>query len=247
MKKIRIYLIALACIALACVSCKKEDEKKPDVKPVATLSQQAAIDAFAEMYSAWEANTVIPETVTVSGTALTQPQYQWALCTLVSNLVNGKSADIEVLNYKAADHPDRDSYDAETIAVTGDESVATIASKILAAAEEKGQIPNQTLFTRNGSAIAFSTNRATVTLARTVAEYKSAGSLPKSVSTEYLSASATLKGFAEQLVSYLDVWEKTVGTVSADGSHCTDNGNAWENVHFIPIPYSGGYSDGKDQ
>ncbi len=248
MKQFRIYLIALACIALACVSCKKDNENKSDVKPVATLSQQAAIDAFADMYSAWEANTIIPETVTVSGATLTQPQYQWALCTLVSNLVNGKSSDIEVLNYKAADHPERDSYDAETIAVTGEESVATVASKILAAAEEKGQIPNQTLFTRDGSAIAFSTNRATVTLARTVSEYKSAGSLPKSVSTEYLSASATLKGFAEALVSYLDIWEKTVGDVSADASHCTDNGNVWKNVHFIPVPFSGGaYADGKDQ
>ncbi len=123
-----------------------------------------------------------------------------------------------------------------------------MASKILATTKEKGQVPNQTLFTRNGSAIAFSTNRATVTLARTVAEYKSAGVLPTEVSTEYLSASATLKGFAEQLVTYLDVWEKTVGNVSADGSHCSDNGTVWENVHFIPIPYTGGvYADGKDQ
>ncbi len=249
MKKIWNYLIALVCVAAVCVSCNKDnkEDSENDVKAVATVSQSAAIDAFAAMYAAWETDTVIPESVTVSGTTLTQPQYQWALCTLVGNLVNGKSADIEVLNYKAADHPDRDSYDAETIAVTGEESVATVASKILETAKEKGQIPNQTIFTRNGEAIAFSTNRATITLARTVAEYKDAGSLPKTVSTEYLSASATLKGFAEQLVSYLDVWENTVGTVSADGSHCSANGTAWKDVHFIPIPYSGGYSDGEDQ
>ena len=153
-----------------------------------------------------------------------------------------------MLNYKAADHPDRDSYDAETIAVTGEESVDAVASKMLQAMKEKGQVPNQTLFTRNGQAIAFSTNRATVTLARTVAAYKNDGKLPGSVSTEYLSASASLLGFAEQLVSYLDVWQNSVGTVSADGSHCSDNGTAWENVHFIPIPYSGGaYADGADQ
>ncbi len=249
MKKIWSYLIALVCVACVCVSCNKDNKEDNgnDVKAVATVSQSAAIDAFADMYAAWETNTVIPETVTVSGNTLTQPQYQWALCTLIENLVNGKSADIDVLNYKAADHPERDSYDAETIAVKGDESVATVASKILATAKEKGQIPNQTLFTRNGEAIAFSTNRATITLARTVSEYKAAGSLPTSVSTEYLSASATLKGFAEQLVSYLDVWESTVGTVSADGSHCSSNGTAWKDVHFIPIPYSGGYSDGQDQ
>ena len=46
----------------------------------------------------------------------------------------------------------------------------------------------------------------------------------------------------------LDIWEKTVGTVSADGSHCTDNNSAWQNVHFVPIPHSGGaYADGVDQ
>ncbi len=248
MKKIRSYLIALVCVVAACISCEKPDkEHGSDVKPVATLSQQTFIDAFAAMYAEWETTTTIPASLDVDGKTLTQPQYQWALCSLIGNLVAGKTADIDVLNYKAADHPERDSYDAETIAVKGDESVATIAAKILAATKEKGKIPNQTLFTRNGSAIAFSTNRATVTLARTVAKYKEAGTLPAEVSTEYLSAAATLKGFAEQLVSYLDVWDKTVGTVSADGSHCSDNGNAWENVHFIPIPYSGGYSDGKDQ
>ncbi len=249
MKKIWNLITALACIAVACASCQKEESKQDsDVKPVATLSQQDAIDAFAAMYAEWEETTVIPESVKVGGQTLTQPQYQWALCTLVGNLVEGKSADIEVLNYKAADHPDRDSYDAETIAVKGEESVATVASKILATTKEKGQIPNQTLFTRNGSAIAFSTNRATVTLARTVSEYKAAGALPEEVSTDYLSSAATLKGFAQQLVSYLDVWENTVGNVSADGSHCSDNGTVWENVHFIPIPYSGGnYADGKDQ
>ena len=72
--------------------------------------------------------------------------------------------------------------------------------------------------------------------------------IPAEVKTEYLSASATLKGFAQQFITYLDVWQNTVGTVSADGSHCTDNNSAWQNVHFIPIPYSGGaYADGKDQ
>ncbi len=58
----------------------------------------------------------------------------------------------------------------------------------------------------------------------------------------------TIKDFAQQLVTYLDVWEKTTGTVSADGSHASANNTAWKNVHFIPIPHSGGvYPDGKDQ
>ena len=46
---------------------------------------------------------------------------------------------------------------------------------------------------------------------------------------------ATLMDFAKEFVKGLQVWQNTVGTVDADGTHCTDNGNAWENVHFIPI------------
>ena len=107
------------------------------------------------MYSEWEKTTTIPSSLDVAGKGLTQPQYQQALCALVVNLTSGKtSGDIDVLNYKPADHPERDSYDAETIAVTGEESVATVATKMLQAMKEKGQVPNQTLFTRNGQAIA---------------------------------------------------------------------------------------------
>lgn len=249
MRKIWNYLIALAFAALTFAACEKEKEQSPDVKPVATVSQQALVEAFSTMYSEWESTTAIPSSLKVGEVNLTQPQYQVALCTVVSNLIAGTaSADVDVLNYKAADHPDRDSYEAETIALKGTESVEAIAANILAVAKEKGQIPNQTVFTVGGSAVAFSTNRATVTLARTVALYKKDGKLPESVSTDYLGSAATLKGFAEALVSYLDVWQKTIGTLSADASHCSDNNNAWENVHFIPIPHSGGaYADGKDQ
>jgi hypothetical protein len=49
--------------------------------------------------------------------------------------------------------------------------------------------------------------------------------------------------FAKQVVSYLDVWQSTIDTVDADGTHCTANKNAWIDVHFIPIPTSGGYKD----
>lgn len=250
MKKIWIYLISLTIFAVTFSACNNDHKDQgPDVKPVATVSQQDLIEAVASMYAEWEKSTTIPTSLSIAGKSLSQPQYQQALCVLVLNIISGKtSGDIDVLNYKAAVHPDRDSYDAETISVTGDESVAAVATKMLNAMKEKGQIPNQILFSRDGKAIAFSTNRATITLARAVAAYKRDGKLPVMVSTEYLSASATLRGFAEQLVSYLDVWQNTIGTVSADGSHCTDNGSAWENVHFIPIPYSGGaYADGKDQ
>ena len=43
----------------------------------------------------------------------------------------------------------------------------------------------------------------------------------------------TLKAFAKSFITCLRVWENTVGTVDADGTH---NGNtAWKNVHLLPI------------
>ena len=249
MRKIWNYLIALVSAAALFAACDKEKEPESDVKPVATIAQQTLVEAFSTMYSEWESTTAIPASLKVGDITLTQPQYQYALCTVVTNIIAGTtSGDVDVFNYKAAEHPDRDSYEAETIAVKGDESVQAVAANILAAVKEKGQIPNQTVFYKNGSAIAFSTNRATVTLARTLSLYKKDGKLPESVSTDYLGSAATLKGFAEALVSYLDIWKNTTGDVSADASHCTDRDGAWKNVHFIPIPFSGGaYADGKDQ
>ncbi len=245
-----ILLTALALVGIMSSCTKEKEDKNDDVNSIATLSQSDLVDAFASAYAEWENTTTIPESVTVGSTTLTLPQYQYALCKVVSNLGAGTTGgDVDVLNYKAADHPDRDSYDAEEIAVSGgDESVVGIANSLIDKMAERGQVPNQTVFQRTSGAIAFSTNRATVTMLRTLAAYKSDGKLPATVSTSYLSAEATLKGFARQFVGYLDIWQNTVGTVSADGSHCTDNGTAWENVHFVPIPWSGGvYADGKDQ
>ncbi len=74
------------------------------------------------------------------------------------------------------------------------------------------------------------------------------GDKGKTVDPTPVETKATLKEFAQQFVTYLDVWERTTGTLSADGSHCSANNTAWKDVHFIPIPYSGGdYPDGKDQ
>jgi hypothetical protein len=260
MKKIFYLLMALFAAAMLFAGCNRDKEKepeKPDVHSVGTFTQAQLIDAFSAMYEDWQENTTIPTTLSVGGKELTAPQYQYALCKLLTNLKAGKNESIDVLSYKAADHPERDSYDKETIAVVNGpsnaietgatEDLADIARRMLAAMTAKGQVPNQTLFQRN-EAIAFSTNRAVVSMARAIAAYKADGKFPAEVKTEYLSASATLKGFAQQFITYLDVWQNTVGTVSADGSHCTDNNSAWQNVHFIPIPYSGGaYADGKDQ
>ena len=253
MKKLLWHSLAVIAAVFAIVSCK--DPIEPD-DSIATLSPADLVTVAANAYSAWEADNVIPESLKVGDVTLTLPQYQYALCKLVSFVATGDKSDIKVYNYKPAEHPDRDSYDKDEIAVTngpkineGTEDIADIAKRLMQAMEDKLQVPNQTLITRSGSsALAFSTNRATVTMLRTLAAYKKDGRLPAKVSTEYLSAASSLKGFAEQFVQILDIWQNTVGTVSADGSHCTDNKSAWQNVHFVPIPHSGGaYADGVDQ
>ena len=247
MKYIKFILASLLAAGVLFTSCK-EKEGGDDTKSVGTFTQAQLTEAIADMYAAWEQDTKIPETVNVGDKALTKPQYLYAMAKLIVNIKDGKKEDIKVLSFKAAGNPDRDSYDKEEIAVVNGpavgsetEDLANIASRIIAAATEKGQIPNQTLFTRSAGAIAYSTNRATVTFARAIAAYKADGKFPEKVSTEYLSAAATLKAFAQQYVTLLDVWKNTIGTVDADASHCTANGNAWTNVHFLPIPASGGY------
>ena len=253
MKKFLWHSLAVIAAVFAIASCK--DPIEPD-DSVATLSPADLVTVAANAYSAWETDNVIPESLKVGDVTLTLPQYQYALCKLLSFVATGDKSDIKVYNYKPAEHPDRDSYDKDEIAVQngpkineGTEDIVSIAKRLMQAMEDKLQVPNQTLITRSGSsALAFSTNRATVTMLRTLAAYKKDGRLPEKVSTEYLSAASTLKGFAEQFVQILDIWQNTVGTVSADGSHCTDNNSAWQNVHFVPIPHSGGaYADGVDQ
>ena len=256
MKKIALFLMPVLALAMLFTGCDKNkvDPEEP-VKSVGTFTQAAIVDAVAGMYAEWTETTTIPQELKVSNATLTLPQYQYAMARLMVDIRDGNAGDIEVLNFKPADHPERDSYDAETIAVYGGpsdgsntEDLGNIAERMIAAMSEDGQVPNQTLFTRDGEAIAYSTNRATVTFARAISAYKEDGKMPESVTTDYLSAAATLKGFAQQFVTYLDVWENNIAeTLSADGSHCSDNETAWENVHFIPIPYSGGYTDGVDQ
>ena len=257
MKKLLWYTLATLVAAVTFQACK-EPEPEPVVPTnvVATVNASELLDAAAAAYAAWEDDTTIPASLKVGTTTLTLPQYQYAIAKLLVNLAAGDKSAVDVINYKAADHPERDSYDQKEIAVKngpkiteGTEDLVDIAKRMLAAMEDKLTVPNQTVITRTGaSALAFSTNRATVTILRALAAYKDSGSFPATVSTEYLSAAASLKGFAEQFVGILDIWENTVGTVSADGSHCTDNNSAWQNVHFVPIPHSGGaYADGVDQ
>ena len=254
MKKLLSYL-AISIAMILSFGCKDDDKNQGYVaKAVATVNPSSLIDAIAAMYQEWEETSVLPESINVDGTTLTLPEYQYAMCQLMINLKNDDNSQIEVLSYPAAQYPTRDSYDKETIAVFNGpansfgegftEDLADIARRMIAAMPEKGRVPNQTVFSRGSGHIAFSTNRATVCMSRAIATYKNMGKMPETISTEYLASSNNLKGFASQLVSYLDVWRNTIGDVDADGSHCTANGNPWKDVHFIPIPYSGGYQDG---
>lgn len=259
MKKIRLFLLPLMALSVLSVSCK-EDEIEPQgpgngTKVVATFTQTELISAVDDYYQAWVAEPVIPETMEVSGKELTFPQYVYAFAKLIVDLKDGKTTDVDVLNFKAPSHPERDSYDKEEIAVFNNEKgedLGTIATKMLDAMDTKGEVPNQTLIDRNGTSLAFSTNRAAVTFARAISAYKGEGSMPATVTTDYLSTSATIKGFASQVVQYMRKWEETVGTVSADGSHNSGRvpPNPWENAHFIPIPWHPNCAvaaDGEDQ
>ena len=245
MKRTLYYLLTVvAASALFFSSCNKDKdingEDPGKEKAVATLTAASLTDAVAAMYSEWEENTTIAEKLTVGSTELTLPQYQFAMCKLLVNLSKNDKSDIKVLNYKAADHPERDSYDKDEIAVVGGpangentEDLVNIATRMLASMAESSKVPNVTLFERN-EPISFSTNRATVCLARAIAAYKADGKLPAKVATEYLSAGNTLQGFAKEFVKILDVWQSHVGQIESDGRHSVDSKNPWVDVHFIP-------------
>ena len=244
MKKIRLFALSLLAMSLCAVGC---DENKPDGPESGDKVSVAKIIAAAdETYKTWEDAREIPATVSIDGKEYSTAEFLYLEATALVQVCASKTDDIAPVSYAAATNPDRDSYDKEEIAVTNGtkdaqgvaEDLCTIASRLLAAAAEKKQIPNQTLVYRTASdALAFSTNRAFVTIARALSEYNASGKVSASVSTEYLSGGASLYAFAVEFVKYLDVWENTVADLlSADGSHCEDNGTAWERVHFVPIP-----------
>ena len=243
MKRVLTYLLAAFAASAFCFTSCVEPEPEPDPEKanvVATLSASDLTDAVANMYSEWEETTTIAESLNVGATQLTLPQYQYAMCKLLVNLAASDKSDIKVLNYKAADHPERDSYDQDEIAVTNGpankentEDLVNIATRMMESMKEKSAVPNVTLFYRD-EAISYSTNRATVTFARAIAAYKADGKFPAKVSTEYLSAGSTLMGFAKEFVKILDVWQAHVGTIEADGAHSVDSKKPWVDVHYIP-------------
>lgn len=262
MKRLSFFLMTMAALVMTAVGCKPDDIE-PDgptggAKVVGTFKQAEVVAAASDLYNAWlEDSDFVPSAMTVGSTELTQPQYIYAIAKTIVDIQAKKTDDVEVLSYKMADHPERDSYDALEIAVfngpkNGNETedLGNVAARLIAAMASKGQVPNQTLFARGETNIAFSTNRATICMLRALAEYKPQSKMPEKVSTDYLSTSATIKGFATEFVKYLDVWENSVTEVlSADGSRNSGNGKPWENAHFIPIPYTGSLvnADGTEQ
>lgn len=255
--------MSVAALLMLVTGCKPDDpiEGGPGdggAKVVGTFKQADVVAAAADLYEAWlEDSNNLPAAMTVGSTELTQPQYIYALAKTIVDIQAKSTADIDVLSYKMADHPERDSYDQLEIAVyngpkNGEdtEDLGNVAKRMIDAMAAKGQVPNQTLFTRDGTNIAFSTKRATICFLRALSEYKPQSKMPEKVSTDYLSTSATIKGFATEFVKYLDVWDKSVCEVfSADGSRNSGNGKPWENVHFVPIPYTGSAvnADGTEQ
>jgi len=257
MKKIYSIILAASVLALALTGCNKP-EPTPGPSKGESLKSNELIEAVCEFYETWEATRTTPEQFTVGTATLNLSEFLYAEAAQLVNLAAGNSGDVKYESCKAATNPDRDSYDKTEIDVKNGpadgkgvkEDIVTIAERIIAAAKEKSQIPNQTLVYRGSDALAFSTNRAVVTIARTIAAYAETGKLPETVSVEYLGATTSLKAFAEGFVKFLDVWENNVADkLSADGSHCSANNNAWERVHYIPVPYvDNAYNNnGKDQ
>ena len=148
MKKIALFLMPVLALAMLFTGCDKNkvDPEEP-VKSVGTFTQAAIVDAVAGMYAEWTETTTIPQELRVSNATLTLPQYQYAMARLMVDIRDGNAGDIEVLNFKPADHPERDSYDAETIAVYGGpsdgsntEDLGNIAERMIAAMSEDGQV-----------------------------------------------------------------------------------------------------------
>jgi hypothetical protein len=239
------FALAIVACMLSLNSCDKE--KEPGVGRTGTkIPLTKVVAAVSDFYAAWEEQCAIPDKVTMNGKEYTIAQFIAAEAEVLVAVEGGsKSGDIEIKNYRAAANPDKDSYDQKTIAVKDGpkdgkdvpEDLVTLAAALLKKAAETKQIPNQSTIYRGTTEIAYSTDRATVTIARALADFAVTGRLPETVNTEYLSVPTPLKAFAQQFVTYLDVWENTVADIlSADASACEDNENAWEGVHFIPIP-----------
>ena len=246
MKKFRFFLMTSVALMVAFSGCKKNEIEGPENPEnyVGTFKLTEIVDAAASAYATWEETESFAETIKVGSKDLKTPEYQYAICKALVNLSAGKKDDIDVLTFKAADHPDRDSYDKETIAVTngpkvGDdtEDLVNVATRMLTRMESDLRVPNQTNFTRGDNAVAFSTERATTVISRELANYKANGKLDAEVDAGFKGAGSSIQAFAKEYVKIIDIWEKNVGTIDRLSNwELAEEGDAdiVENAHYVP-------------
>ena len=250
MKKILFSVLTSIAALAVVVGCNNDPQPGPTPGPTPgskTVSWANLLQATKTMYATWEEERSIPASVKVGDQNLSFSEFLLAEAQMLSTLADGKTAaSIDIPSCTAPGNPDRDSYKATEIKVKdgaedlqkNKEDISTIATRLVTDAKAKGAVPNQVNIFLAGGTVAFCSNRAFVTIARTIAEYAAAGVLPEKVSTDYLSAANSLKSWAKEFVGYLDVWEKTVADVlDADGTRYTGSKlGPWEFVHFVPIP-----------
>ncbi len=246
MKKFRFFLMTSVALMVAFSGCKKNEIEGPDNPEnyVGTFKLTEIVDAAAGAYAAWEETESFAETIKVGSKDLKTPEYQYAICKALVNLSAGKKDDIDVLSFKAAEHPDRDSYDKETIAVANGpkvgedtEDLVNVATRMIARMESDLRVPNQTNFTRGDNAVAFSTERATTVISRELANYKKGGKLDAEVDAGFKGAGSSIQAFAKEYVKIIDIWEKNVGTLDRLSNwELAEDGDAdiVENAHYVP-------------
>lgn len=246
MKKFRFFLMTSVALMVAFSGCKKNEIEGPENPEnyVGTFKLTEIVDAAAGAYAAWEETESFAETIKVGSKDLKTPEYQYAICKALVNLSAGKKDDIDVLSFKAAEHPDRDSYDKETIAVANGpkvgedtEDLVNVATRMIARMESDLRVPNQTNFTRGDNAVAFSTERATTVISRELANYKKGGKLDAEVDAGFKGAGSSIQAFAKEYVKIIDIWQKNVGTLDRLSNwELAEDGDAdiVENAHYVP-------------
>ena len=252
MRKFRYFLMSAAALMFLLPGCKEKNEID-EPSGVGTFKLTEIVDAAAAAYQTWEEKESFAETIKVGDKDLNTPEYQYAICKALVNISAGKKDDITVQSFKPADHPDRDSYDKETIAVVNGpkngedtEDLVNVATRMLARMESDLRVPNQTNFTRGGSAIAFSTERATTVISRELANYKKNGKLDAEVSASFKGAGSSIKAFAKEYVKIIDVWEKNVGKLNRLSNwELAQEGDAdvVEDAHYVPNDYVINFND----
>lgn len=244
--------MSAAALVFLLPGCKEKNEIE-EPSGVGTFKLTEIVDAAAAAYQTWEEKESFAETIKVGDKDLNTPEYQYAICKALVNISAGKKDDITVQSFKPADHPDRDSYDKETIAVVNGpkngedtEDLVNVATRMLARMESDLRVPNQTNFTRGGSAIAFSTERATTVISRELANYKKNGKLDAEVSASFKGAGSSIKAFAKEYVKIIDVWEKNVGKLNRLSNwELAQEGDAdvVEDAHYVPNDYVINFND----